>query len=123
VNCTTSGNFKIWVVVSNLWCSSVVPYSAIFLPVGSHLIFGAWHAVLCPLADTSLVTPHSTLTLIYRSGYPARLHLGSPWRLFCGVPTASHPHPWLVPYLDRTETRDLCLLVVPQCPLTQVVSI
>jgi len=98
--------------VSWWWCSSVVPYSAIFLPVGSLLTFGAWHAVLCPLADYSLVAPHSTLTLIYRCGYPARFHLGSPWRLFCGVPTAGHPHPWLVPYMDRTDTRDFCLLVV-----------
>jgi len=40
------------------------------------------------------------------------LHLGSPWRLFWGVPTASHPHLWLVPYLDGTDTRDFCLLVV-----------
>jgi len=64
--------------VSWWWCSSVVPYSAIFLPVGSLLIFGAWHAVLCPLADYSLVAPHSTLALTYRCGYPARFPLGSP---------------------------------------------
>jgi len=91
--------------VSWWWCSSVVPYSAIFLPAVSLLILGlgtlfcapldlrAWHAVLCPLADTSLVAPHSTLTLIYWCGFPARFHLGSPWRLFCGVPTASHLQP------------------------------
>jgi len=70
--------------------------------------FGAWHAVLCPLAEYYLVAPHSTLHLIYWCGYPAGFHLGSPWRLFCGMPTASHPHPWLVPYLDGTDTRDFC---------------
>jgi len=97
-------------------------------PSGFPLDFGAWHAVLCPLADNSLVAPHSTLTLMYRCGYPARFHLGSPWRLFCGVPTASPPHPWLVPYLDGTLSRNrhswlLYVSCVPLCPLTQVVSI
>jgi len=76
--------------------------------------FGTWHAVLCPLADysRSSVAPHSTLTLVYRCGYLARFHLGSPWRLFCGVPTASHPHPWLVSYLDGTDACAFCLFVV-----------
>jgi len=50
------------------------------------------------------------------SGCPARLHLGSSWWLICRVPTASHPHPWLVPYYDGTDTRDFCLLVV--CPIS-----
>jgi len=80
--------------------------------VGSLLILGLGTLFCAPWADYSLVAPHSTLTLIYRCGYPARFHLGSPWRLFCGVPTASHPHPWLVPYLDGTDTRDFCLVVV-----------
>jgi len=46
-----------------------------------------------------------------------RQHLGdsvvaSPCQMFCGVPTASHPHPWLVPYLHETDTSDIRLLVV-----------
>jgi len=64
------------------------------------------------LTPPSSVAPHSTLTLVYRCGYLARFHLGSPWRLFCGVPTASHPHPWLVSYLDGTDACAFCLFVV-----------
>jgi len=104
------GQRREWgVLVVVLQCCSLI---CDLPPSGFPLDFGAWYAVLCPLADSSLVAPHSTLHLIYRCGYPARFHLGSPWRLCCGLPTASHPHPWLVPYLDGTDTRDFCLLVV-----------
>jgi len=86
------------------------PYSAIFLPVGSLLILGLGRLFSVPWR-TTLWLLHTVLSPSY-TGVVILGHLGSPWQLFCGVPTASHPHPWIVPYLDKTDTRDLCLLVV-----------
>jgi len=109
--------------VSWWWCSSVVPYSATFLPVDSLLIFGLG-TLFCAPWRTPLWLLHTVLSPSYTG---VVILLGSTWALpggcFAAFPLLVTLTPGLCPTWTEQTLVTSVFSCVPLCPLTQVVSI